>query len=250
MPVKIERSNYSDRQAVERDMDALYLGNLNTVEFDLQLPTKGRYGSDIRWESGHDRFLANDGRVSRPLHGTGNREIVLTGFFTRGKAQGSKEYLVTILEQEKPYKAVEAYPVFLKQYTRAADEAGRVEECAKAQVRILPGNEFYEAEEQMHQYLLHVEDDRMLYHFRKASGLDTLGADSLDGWDAEECKLRGHTTGHYLSALALCYHAVGDVRIREKAVYMVRELGKCQRAFSQIEGGQGRLSQWLFGGTV
>lgn len=246
MPVKIERSSYSDRQAVERDMDALYLGNLNTVEFDLQLPTKGRYGSDIRWESGHDRFLANDGRVSRPLHGTGNREVVLTGFFSCGKAQGSKEYLVTILEQEKPCKTVEAYPVFVKQYTRAADEAGKVEECAKAKVRILPGNEFYEAEERMHQYLLHVEDDRMLYHFRKASGLDTLGADSPDGWDAEECKLRGHTTGHYLSALALCYHAVGDVRIRDKAVYMVQELGKCQQAFAQIDGvKEGFLGSYL-----
>lgn len=246
MPVKIEKSSYSDRQAVERDMDALYLGNLNTVEFDLQLPAKGRYGSDIRWESGHDRFLSNDGKVSRPLHGTGNREVVLTGIFTCGKAQGSKEYLVTILEQEKPHKTVEAYPVFAKRYTRAADEAGEVEECVNAQVRILPGNEFYEAEERMHQYLLNVEDDRMLYHFRKASGLDTLGADSLDGWDAEECKLRGHTTGHYLSALALCYHAVGDVKICGKAVYMVQELGKCQEAFSQIEGvREGFLGSYL-----
>lgn len=243
MPVKIERSSYSDRQVIERDMDALYLGNLNTVEFDLKLPTKGRYGSDIRWESGHDRFLANDGRVSRPPYGTGNREVVLTGFFTCGKAQGSKEYLVTILEQERPHKTLEAHPVFVKEYTRDTDKAGAVEECAGAQVRLLPGNEFYEAQERMHQYLLGVEDDRMLYHFRKASGLDTLGADSPDGWDAEECKLRGHTTGHYLSALALCYHALGDERIRRKTVYMVRELGKCQQAFSRIKGiGEGFLS--------
>lgn len=231
MSVKIE----NNRQIVKRDMEALYLGNLKTVEFDLQLPAKGAYGSDICWVSGEERFLTSTGRVSRPLYGMGNREVVLTGRFSSGDVCLTKEYTVTILEQENPYKEIEAHSVELPEEAFGND-ARRVSECTDAKVRILPGNEFYDAQERMHRYLLSVEDDRMLYHFRRASGLDTRGVDSPDGWDAEECKLRGHTTGHYLSALALCYHATDDVRMKNKAIYMVRELGECQRAFSGMEG--------------
>lgn len=110
-----------------------------------------------------------------------------------------------------------------------------VEEYTDEIVRILPGNEFYTAQEQMRRYLLGVDDDRMLYHFRRTSGLDTLGAENPGGWESDDGKLRGHTTGHYLSALALCFHSTGDKNIREKAEYMVRELGKCQDAFAQMD---------------
>lgn len=231
-----------NRQIVERDMEALYLGNLKTVEFDLQLPKKGVYGSDISWESGHERFLSADGKVNRPVYGVGNREVTLTGTFAYGDVRMTKSYQVTILEQENPCKETEIHPIEMPEETEEVSSY-TVEECKNARIRILPGNEFYDAQERMHRYLLNMEDDRMLYHFRKASGLDTRGADSPDGWDAEECKLRGHTTGHYLSALSLCYHATGDERIREKALYLVHSLKECQEAFSGMEGyGKGFLS--------
>ena len=113
------------------------------------------------------------------------------------------------------------------------------------QVCILPDNEFYDAQERMRRYLLSLDDDVMLYHFRKACGRDTKGAQPLGGWEAEECKLKGHTTGHYLSALALCYHATGDERIREKASYMVREMALCQQTFARMPGVH---EGFLFGG--
>ena len=58
-------------------MEALYLGNLNTVEFNLNLPKKGKYGSEIHWISGHERFLDTEGNVRRPAYGTGDRIISL-----------------------------------------------------------------------------------------------------------------------------------------------------------------------------
>lgn len=121
-----------------------------------------------------------------------------------------------------------------------------VQGCDDAAVRLLPGTPFYDAQERMKEYLLSVEDDRMLYNFRRASGLDTGDAEPLDGWETWESQIRGHTTGHYMSALALCYHATGDVRFKEKAVYMVESLRKCQEAFSRMEGvGEGFLSGYL-----
>ena len=37
------------KEIIKKDMEALYLGNLNTVEFNLNLPKKGKYGSEIIW---------------------------------------------------------------------------------------------------------------------------------------------------------------------------------------------------------
>ncbi len=116
-----------------------------------------------------------------------------------------------------------------------AGDAGIVREYTDADVRILPGNEFYTAQEQMRHYLLDMDDDRMLYHFRRTTGLDTLGSGDPGGWESDDGKLRGHTTGHYLSALALCFHSTGDKKIRKKSEYMVRELGKCQNVFAQTD---------------
>ena len=79
-------------------------------------------------------------------------------------------------------------------------------------------------------FLLSVEDDRMLYNFREAAGLDTRGARPMLGWDAPECNLKGHTTGHYLSAIAIAFRGTGDLRFQRKTDYMVSELGKCQDA--------------------
>lgn len=74
-----------------------------------------------------------------------------------------------------------------------------------------------EAQERMVKFLLAQDDDQMLYKFpHGAAGLSTQGAEPMTGWDADECKLKGHTTGHYLSGLALAYAATGDERILEK----------------------------------
>ncbi|EHS58617.1 beta-L-arabinofuranosidase domain-containing protein [Paenibacillus sp. Aloe-11] len=81
------------------------------------------------------------------------------------------------------------------------------------------------------QFLLTVNDDQMLYNFRKAASLDTLNAPAMIGWDSDESLLKGHTTGHYLSALALCYASTGNERIHQKLAYLVDELNKVQLAF-------------------
>ena len=46
----------------------------------------------------------------------------------------------------------------------------------------------------------------------------------LGGWEAPDVELRGHTIGHYLSALALMYAATGDARFKTAGRHMVAEL--------------------------
>ncbi|MBN1939603.1 MAG: glycoside hydrolase family 127 protein, partial [Candidatus Aminicenantes bacterium] len=54
--------------------------------------------------------------------------------------------------------------------------------------------------------LAKVNPDNFLYNFRDAFGLpQPAGAVQLGGWDDQTTRLRGHATGHYLSALAQAY---------------------------------------------
>lgn len=87
-------------------------------------------------------------------------------------------------------------------------------------------------------YLLRLDTDRMLYNFRKAFGQDTKNAEPLGGWDEPTGLLRGHSTGHFLSALALGYASTAassdptvqeeHKQLKEKMDTMVSELRKLQ----------------------
>jgi DUF1680 family protein len=78
--------------------------------------------------------------------------------------------------------------------------------------------------------LLGTNDDRFLYMFRQTFGVEQpAGAQALGGWDTETTKLRGHATGHYLSALAQAYSvsandAETQARFKTKIDYMVDNL--------------------------
>ena len=78
------------------------------------------------------------------------------------------------------------------------------------------------------EYLKIMDADRMLYNFRLAFGQDTKGAQPLTGWEEPTGLLRGHSTGHFLSALAQAYASTGESEYKEKMDYMVTELGKLQ----------------------
>ena len=271
----------TDRQIIEKDIEALYLGNLGTVEFDLELPTRGKNGSSIRWQSDNLNFMSHDGKVSRPSYGRGNREVTLTATFCCGACEQSREYHVTVLEENNTIEVERIEPIRVRaaagrgcclpsaaavhttdgrtishQITweegleRVYETEGVFEVCgclrdtsipvtgqvevsaqppapqpqweraklgdASACTTLLPGSEFYEAQERMHQYR----------------------------WDSPDGLLRGHSTGHYLSALAQCWRATGDRAILEKARYMLESLKQCQKALEEKGCAKGFLSAY------
>jgi DUF1680 family protein len=77
------------------------------------------------------------------------------------------------------------------------------------------------------EYLLKLEPDRMLAYYRKRAGLEPK-AEPYGGWDGDGRNLTGHIAGHYLSAVSLMYAATGDVRFKERADYIVKELKEVQ----------------------
>ncbi len=94
-------------------------------------------------------------------------------------------------------------------------------------ITITPGSPFHVNFTGDLQYLAKLDADRMLYNFRKAFGEPT-DAEPIYGWDAPDGLLRGHSTGHFLSALALAYSATGDESYKTKLDYMVGELCRLQ----------------------
>lgn len=77
-------------------------------------------------------------------------------------------------------------------------------------------------------YLLELEPDRMMVFLRQRAGLNPK-AEGYGGWDGGNGKqLTGHIAGHYLSGVSLMYAATGDVRFKERADYLVKELKEVQ----------------------
>ncbi|HEV3141268.1 MAG TPA: beta-L-arabinofuranosidase domain-containing protein, partial [Vicinamibacterales bacterium] len=104
----------------------------------------------------------------------------------------------------------------------------RAEPFALTDVRLLDGP-FKQAMQLDQEYLLALEPDRLLHNFRVNAGM-TSTAKPLGGWEAPDVELRGHTVGHYMSALALMYASTGDARFKSRADLMVGELAKIQTA--------------------
>ena len=96
------------------------------------------------------------------------------------------------------------------------------------EVRLLDGP-FHDAMLRDQAFLLSIDPDRLLHNFRVTAGLPS-SATPLGGWEAPDIELRGHSAGHYLSALSLMYASTGDERFKARADLMVAELGKVQAA--------------------
>ena len=76
-------------------------------------------------------------------------------------------------------------------------------------------------------YLLFLDPERMLRPFRLNYGLDTQ-AQPCGGWEQPTSEVRGHTTGHLMSALALTYANTGNDEALARGRYLVGQLATLQ----------------------
>ncbi|HEV3197347.1 MAG TPA: beta-L-arabinofuranosidase domain-containing protein, partial [Bryobacteraceae bacterium] len=90
------------------------------------------------------------------------------------------------------------------------------------QVRLLPGSVFHDAQEWNRGYMSRLPADRLLYNFRANAGLPVGSAEPFGGWEMKDdgqrgSELRGHFTGHFLSASANLWASTGDKEAKAKA---------------------------------
>jgi DUF1680 family protein len=132
-----------------------------------------------------------------------------------------------------------AAPLWLRAGTLSFQARGAVHIKARPfdlkQVRLRRGP-FLDAAEVNRRYLTGLNPDSLLHMFRITAGLPS-SAKPLGGWEQPENELRGHFTGHYLSACALMNAGLGDDSLKARGNQLVAELAKCQKAL-----GNGYLS--------
>lgn len=116
-------------------------------------------------------------------------------------------------------------------------------ECFDLQdVRLLPGR-FRENMERDSAWMVSIGTDRLLHSFRTTAGVYAgreggyMTVKKLGGWESLDCELRGHITGHLLSAYALMYASTGSEVFRLKGDSLVSGLAEVQQAY-----GNGYLS--------
>ncbi|MBQ9286046.1 MAG: glycoside hydrolase family 127 protein [Bacteroidaceae bacterium] len=95
--------------------------------------------------------------------------------------------------------------------------------------------------------LLSLDVKQQLYNYRDTYGLPTDGYPEADGWDSPTTKLKGHGSGHYMSAMAMAYasctNAAKRQRLKENLRTMVDELRACQERTFVYDDALGRYRE-------
>jgi DUF1680 family protein len=152
-----------------------------------------------------------------------NQSVLTAGVYTVvGKVPGTAfEPKATVTVKPAPTKValpapqLETFP--LGSVTLLPDEQQRATPFMKNRDKFLKG-------------LVEANPDNFLYMFRDAFGQpQPPGAEPLGGWDDQTTRLRGHATGHYLSAIAQAYASTGydpalQAKFRQKRDYLITTL--------------------------
>lgn len=131
----------------------------------------------------------------------------------------------TVLRAGAAAVAVAALPV--RAFAAARPDIGvSAELFPLGAVSLLPGP-FRDNTTRTHTYLKFLDPDRLLHTFRRNVSLPS-GVVPCGGWESPSTELRGHSTGHLLSALAQAFAATGDTAFSAKANYLIEQLALCQ----------------------
>ncbi|MCM1491217.1 MAG: glycoside hydrolase family 127 protein [Muribaculum sp.] len=112
-------------------------------------------------------------------------------------------------------------------------------------VRLLPGR-VHDNLSRDSAWMANISVNRLLHSFRNNAGVFAgleggyESVKKLGGWESLDCDLRGHTTGHLLSAYALMHAATGDDHFKLKGDSLVAGLAEVQDAL----GADGYLSAY------
>lgn len=102
-------------------------------------------------------------------------------------------------------------------------------------VKLLPGR-FRENLQRDSAWMMSIPVGSLVHSFRTTAGINAgreggyMTVRKLGGWESLDCELRGHTTGHLLSALALMYATTGQDCFKLKGDSIVTALAAVQRA--------------------
>ncbi|MCD8044722.1 MAG: glycoside hydrolase family 127 protein [Tannerellaceae bacterium] len=115
-------------------------------------------------------------------------------------------------------------------------------------VRLLD-SPFKENMQRESRWILSLDVNRLLHSFRTSAGVwaglegGYSAVKKLGGWEALDCELRGHTTGHIMSGLAYLYASTGEEIYKSKSDSIIQGLAEVQDVLLQ-NGQNGYLSAY------
>jgi DUF1680 family protein len=225
-----EESVTRRRRQPERDLPAfpettpqLYNEYLTSVQ-DIEVETMAGYLPKLpRYVKGvySDNIEGPEVRVLWPAP-VDNSQVLTPGKYTiTGRVSGTElqpKAIVTVIaaeEPEAPHRTLEAFD--LDQVVLNSDIHNHDTKFIENRDKFITG-------------LANTNPDSFLYMFRNAFGQkQPEGAKPLGVWDSQQTKLRGHATGHYLTAIAQAYASTGydaslQANFADKMDYMVNTL--------------------------
>lgn len=196
-------AEFDGSQALKTDEESLSLP-VTTAKYNITLPTEGNAGSTITWSSSNESVISNTGVVTRPAMGEADVKVTLTATLTFGSDTATKTFEVTV-------------PAVTDFSTLADFDISDIE---------LIDEYLVNAEELEIKYLKSFDSDRLLKGFASEAGVSS-DATLYGGW--ENSAIKGHTLGHYLTAVAQAYDATGDDELLEILNYMIDKLSEYQK---------------------
>jgi len=103
-----------DAADVDKAVEELTLGDLSTVIADIQLATKGDYGTTIAWQSDNPSVFSVNGaigQVTRPKVGAPDEVVTLTATVSKGASQKNKTFIATVKANEPSQQELDAADV-------------------------------------------------------------------------------------------------------------------------------------------
>jgi len=197
-----------------------YLTSVQDIQVQTTVGNLPRIPSFIKGTY-RDGIIGPEVRVIWPSP-TDNKDVLKEGQFTvTGRIPGTDivpRANVTVVNEDKVTKPSKLLEVFnLNEVTLNKDFHGH-------------DSKFMENRDKFLTTLATTNPDDFLYMFRNAFGQkQPEGAEPLGVWDSQETKLRGHATGHYLTAIAQAYASTGydkklQANFADKMEYMVNTL--------------------------
>lgn len=120
----------------------------------------------------------------------------------------------------------------------AIDNHAQCQPFLMNQVHLLPSR-FQENMKRDSAWMMSIPVNSLLQSFRNTSGAFSsreggyMTVKKLGGWESLDCDLRGHITGHLLSAYATLYAQTGSQAVKVKADSIVNGLAEVQLAYSR-----------------
>ena len=208
-----------------------YLINVPNIEVETvvgTLPKLPRYVTGVYQEG----IKKTKVRVLWPAP-TNNSEVLKAGQYTvTGSIAGTDlkpKAIVKVKDVKAPVTPNRNLEVFnLGQVSLNSDLHGRT-------------TKFIQNRDKFIKELAKTNPDNFLYMFRNAFGQEQpQGAEPLGVWDSQETKLRGHATGHYLTAIVQAYASTDydkslQANFAKKMDYMVNTLYELSQMSGQAK---------------